>query len=155
MADAAARMPPPGGPAHVQHVFPAGSGPVRRTLLALRDWLGQRPAPGTDPDLAELVLAEVLNNVVEHASAEASGRVIAVELWSGPAGLYCRITDDGRPMPGACPPAAPLPEPRALPEGGFGWPLIHQLTEDLRYSRNQGVNVLSFRVPARAAAAAC
>lgn len=156
MADAGAGLPPPpgppGGPAHVQHVFPAGTAPVRRTLRALRDWLDERPAAGTDPALAELVLAEVLNNVVEHACAEAPGRIVAVELWSGTAGLHCRVTDDGRPMPGTRPPANPLPEPHSLPEGGFGWPLIHQLTEDLHYSRARGVNVLSFRVRARVGA---
>ena len=35
----------------------------------------------------------------------------------------------------------------ALPEGGFGWYLIHSLTQDLDYQRDEEWNCLSFRVP--------
>ena len=48
---------------------------------------------------AEIVLAEVLNNIVEHAYAGAPGRIdIAVGLGAGR--MECDITDRGRAMPG-------------------------------------------------------
>jgi serine/threonine-protein kinase RsbW len=53
-------------------------------------------------------------------------------------------------------PGGRLPEPRPapldvaledLPEGGFGWNVIRDLTAGLAYRRVNGVNRLNFRVP--------
>ena len=103
---------------------------------------------------AELVLAEVLNNVVEHAYAQATGPIL-LDLrlvdWAGEPALDCTVTDRGRPMPeGTPPPGGPviLDVPLAdLPEGGFGWYLIRSLTQELHYARETGRNRLSFRIP--------
>lgn len=101
---------------------------------------------------AELVMAEALNNIVEHAYAEKAGLIeIAVDL--GADGLECTITDHGAPMPNNT-----LPQGKAydydtmdeLPEGGFGWFLIHSLAQDLQYSRFRDQNFLRFRLPIRA-----
>ena len=96
----------------------------------------------------EIVLAEVLNNIVEHAYAERQGE-ITIEVSKGPAGIGCRILDTGAAMPGLALPEGTLAphDPDDLPEGGFGWFLIRSLTEDLRYSRQSGMNELSFRLP--------
>ena len=104
-------------------------------------------------DSVELVLAEVLNNVVEHAYAKATGP-IELELrlagGDGPPALDCTVMDRGQPMPeGTPPPGGPviLDVPLAdLPEGGFGWYLIRSLTQDLHYARETGRNRLSFRI---------
>lgn len=98
--------------------------------------------------MAELVLAEVLNNVVEHAYGEAGGRV-EVSLQKGPGGVQCLITDEGRAMPGGELPEGRLPggpeiNLSDLPEGGFGWHLIRSLSTDLTYARVDGQNRLSF-----------
>lgn len=106
---------------------------------------------GIAPDhcaTAELVLAEVLNNVAEHAYAGQGGQVaVAVLVENG--GVRCRVTDRGHPMPGGEPPEGLLPavQPHDLPEGGFGWFLIRELSRELRYARIGGENVLSFVVP--------
>ncbi len=34
-----------------------------------------------------------------------------------------------------------------LPEGGFGWALIRDLTSDLLHHRVEGMNQLEFQVP--------
>lgn len=109
----------------------------------------------------QIVLAEVLNNVVEHAYREGHGEIRLSILRDGDA-LRCLVRDRGDPMPGdliatAAPPeppaipglpAAPAPaEIDALPEGGFGWPLIRLLTRDLGYARRGAWNLLSFRLP--------
>lgn len=100
---------------------------------------------------AELVLAEALNNVVEHAYAMTSG-MIEVTVNSGAAGIICWIEDRGSAMPERKLPAGNLPKcmetaTDGLPEGGFGWFLIRTLTLDLTYERIGSRNRLSFILP--------
>lgn len=97
---------------------------------------------------AEIVLAEVLNNVVEHAYAQRQGDII-LDINPNPSGLACQISDSGAPMPGLTLPQGqlqPLDRIDALPEGGFGWFLIRSLTENLRYRREGCFNRLTFCV---------
>jgi serine/threonine-protein kinase RsbW len=124
---------------------------------ALAGMLGLPPLAGLPPDalgLAELVLAEVLNNVAEHAYSEAGGRV-DVSLGEDAGGVRCLIVDAGRAMPGGRLPEGRLPGGPGtaledLPEGGFGWHLIHALCADLTYTRIDGQNRLTFVLPASA-----
>ncbi|MDZ7905785.1 MAG: ATP-binding protein [Cypionkella sp.] len=99
---------------------------------------------------AEIVMAEALNNIVEHAYAAGAGAIeISVDL--GETGLNCTIADYGTPMPGhSLPQGAPhaLNDMDDLPEGGFGWFLIRTLAQDLQYSRIRDQNFLRFRLPA-------
>lgn len=98
---------------------------------------------------AELVLAEILNNISEHAYPEQAG-LIEVALCRRPDGLMCRITDAGQPMPAGRLPEGRLPviaDIASLPEGGFGWHLIYSLSENLSYHRCIGRNHLSFQFP--------
>lgn len=100
---------------------------------------------------AELVLAEVLNNVAEHAYADTAGTV-AVTLVPARGGIDCLVIDQGVALPNRQMPAGKLiagPETPVedLPEGGFGWHLIRSLTRDLTYARDGGCNRLSFTLP--------
>jgi serine/threonine-protein kinase RsbW len=104
-----------------------------------------------DQATVELVLAEVLNNVAEHAYAGASGTV-TVDLAPAPGGLACLVFDAGDPMPGDRLPEGRLWADRGtaladLPEGGFGWSLIRSLTRDLSYQRRRDQNRLTFVIP--------
>lgn len=99
----------------------------------------------------EIVLAEALNNIAEHAYADAPGQV-GITLTIGRAGLECDLVDQGLPMPDARLPAGLLPrfdpgELALLPEGGFGWHLIRRLTRDLAYRRSAAGNHLHFVIP--------
>lgn len=98
----------------------------------------------------ELVLAEVLNNVAEHAYADTAGPV-AVTVALIPGGLACEVVDEGTAMPGGQLPEGRLPQadlPESeLPEGGFGWHLIRSLTQDISYRRQRGTNRLGFLIP--------
>lgn len=114
---------------------------------ALRRLLDAPPLDGLDEEArwrAELVLAEVLNNMVEHGQLQ-PGR-ISVRLRLEGEALICRISDHGLPLPRGRLPEGVLPVPETLPEGGFGWPLIRALACDLEYRRTQGVNHFSFRL---------
>lgn len=124
---------------------------VLEVRAALHDLMACALVRDLSPDCrgtTELVLAEALNNVVEHAYATYPGE-IEVEVQRAPDRLRFRIADTGLPMPGAEPPPGCLPDMTSfddLPEGGFGWFLIRRLTQDLRYRREAGGNRLSFHV---------
>lgn len=122
---------------------------VRNGLHALfQTFLLQRLAEA-DRGAAEIVLAEVLNNIVEHAYCTCPGDIdIALQLT--PCALVCTIIDTGAPMPDGRPPAGGLRDYAGmddLPEGGFGWHLIRAMSTDLHYSRENNCNRLEFRLP--------
>lgn len=110
-------------------------------------------APVTELDdmlqpVVELVLAEVLNNITEHAY-EGKGGSAQVTLIHEPPGLFCRIEDGGLSMPGLMAPDGSLPplDGEGGPsEGGYGWYLIRSLAEDFSYQRHGGANCLTFRI---------
>lgn len=125
--------------------------------LTIRDSLAQMLAASPLRDLsadergtAEVVLAEVLNNIAEHAYPAGTGPV-AVTIRQGPGGTECLVVDQGLGMPGDGLPDGQLPgtdtDLAGLPEGGFGWHLIHALARDLSYVRTGGCNRLSFVLP--------
>lgn len=139
-----------GGAAQLHLAFVASAGAIRDNLGRL---LSQPPLSGLSDDArsaAELVLAEVLNNVAEHAYPDQVGPV-SVTLWRNPEGIDCLIVDQGAAMPRGRLPEGRLPGAASglddLPEGGFGWHLIRTLTRDLGYVRAEGSNRLYFRLP--------
>lgn len=104
---------------------------------------------GEEYGTIELVLAEVMNNIVEHAYADKSDGLIKLEIRPKPDGLHCKLIDDGYAMPDGNAPSGVLAsmdcEIEDLPEGGFGWFLIRDLTRDLQYVRQNEENILEFR----------
>ncbi len=100
---------------------------------------------------AEIVLAEVLNNIVEHAYGARGGGPVDLALCHAGGTLRCRIEDCGRPMPQLSLPESRLPPTAVavgdLAEGGWGWSLVRGLTEDLTYVRDGDRNRLTFRIP--------
>jgi len=143
---AAPDLPPDGFHA----VFAADPSAVR---VALRAALARfvRQMSADEAGTMELVLAEVLNNIVEHAFAEAGPGQIELTISRDTLGLLCRVEDDGAPMPNGMLPAGRLPSNAVpvddLPEGGFGWFLIRDLTRELSYVRDGSRNLLMFRLP--------
>lgn len=131
--------------------IPATPHGVRAALLQVRGLLCADGLHGDDCGTVETVLAEVLNNIVEHAYANGGDGDIGLTLARAQSGLAVQVTDTGAAMPGGRLPApqlAALDGPRDdLPEGGFGWALIRDLTVGLDYRRTGGTNRLRFRVP--------
>lgn len=139
----------PGAPV-VHLFFQAEASAVRRALETAMAVLRDLPLAADRVGAVEIVLAEVLNNVVEHAYAERGQGLVELEVLREATALSFRIGDDGREMPqGMVPPGAAHDldvRDSDLPEGGFGWFLIHELTEDLVYRRLGPRNVLTFRI---------
>lgn len=132
--------------------FRADGAEVRCALQQVQSRLRGQLAPD-DVGALELALAEVLNNIIEHAYAgQVPGQVsVSVARSARDNALVCRIEDDGQPMPGLT-----LPEGRMQPvadrtedlaEGGWGWALIRALTRDISYRRSGNRNHLQFHLP--------
>lgn len=119
---------------------------VRAALIAWEVAAGDR---GT----VEMVLAEAMNNVVEHALRDEASSVFTLIVSRLTNGVRVHMIDPGRAMPGL---RLPVQDPadldvalEDLPEGGFGWGLIEQLTDELEYQRRRGRNHMRFRIPFR------
>ena len=96
----------------------------------------------------ELVLAEALNNIVEHAYPDVTrGGPIRIRGDKRIDGLHFRIEDAGKAMPDGKTPIGDMPTidvmASDLPEGGFGWFLIRDLTDSLSYRRFGAQNRLT------------
>ncbi|MDO5657929.1 MAG: ATP-binding protein [Paracoccus sp. (in: a-proteobacteria)] len=120
---------------------------VREALRAMADCLS-RTAPDDLLGRAELVLAEIMNNVGEHGQAGVGAPFIHLCIGCDAAGLIVGLCDTGTELPLSCLAANDLPGVRSFPEGGFGWFLIRDLTESLRYFREGRRNYLSFTIDA-------
>ncbi|MFY0693305.1 MAG: ATP-binding protein [Paracoccaceae bacterium] len=124
---------------------------VTRTMRQVRDVLAARH-PG-DPEMcmnAELVLAEILNNIVEHGYPPDAAGEIEVDLSTDGRCIVMTTRDSGREMPGLSLPDPDRPDISVaqsdLPEGGFGWLMIRALARDLSYERQAGHNRISLAI---------
>jgi serine/threonine-protein kinase RsbW len=126
----------------------ATPGAVRAVLEDLCCALSPLALPPDEVATIELVLAEVLNNIVEHAYRGVAEGSIEVAVTAHGDGLEVWLCDSGVPMPGGHLPLGSYSGPGAsaagVPEGGYGWFLIRALTRDLAYTRLDGRNLLSF-----------
>jgi len=139
-----------------QLVFPGDEISVRSALHSATGAMRNMALGAQMEGVVEIVLAEVLNNVVEHAYSNTRPGVIEIVVDRQDDALAFSVTDDGQPMPEGTIPAGQRHDldvsPEHLPEGGFGWFLIRALTEDLSYSRTAARNRLMFRIPFNLAA---
>ncbi len=121
---------------------------------ALCDAFGQPPLSMLDDDLrgtAELVLAELLNNIVEHGRCRPDDP-IRLTIRHSLRGVFCTLRDGGMPLPDVRPPPGRFPEKDASgypAEGGYGWYLIRALAENLTYTRTPGENHLTFELKSK------
>jgi serine/threonine-protein kinase RsbW len=124
---------------------------AREALARVLDGLRPLALEPEEKSTVELVLAEVLNNIVEHAYPDPNNPgPIHVACRHACEGLHLHVRDAGLAMPGG---QAPLGLAQVvetdvddLPEGGFGWFLIRDLAKDLSYRRVGGENHLDLRL---------
>ena len=133
-----------------QLVFPGDQLAVRRTLKKAMEFLRGLDFSQDSCGPIELVLAEAINNVIEHAYAGHSHGVVELSIELSGKDLFFTILDDGLPMPDNRAPKGQEHDLSCevvdLPEGGFGWFLIRELTRDLIYTRTGSRNRLQFTI---------
>ena len=129
----------------------SGTQAVRQALGQVREHLQRFDLDQEEEGTVQLVLAEVLNNIVEHAypPSEPVGPIV-IRAKQKTDGLHLNIRDKGHAMPDgklpigeAQPIDVDLPD---LPEGGFGWFLIRDLARDISYRRVAQENLLCLRI---------
>lgn len=129
--------------------FPATQSGAREGVVGVVSELAheglEREALGT----VEIVLAEVINNIVEHAYSKKESGSVQVHYCLTQEALRVRVLDEGDALPNEKLPQGVLPSldvaQEDLPEGGFGWSLIRALASDVRYNREAGQNRLALR----------
>lgn len=131
--------------------MPAREDSVRATINQLLEFVrSQRPRQPEILSKLEILLAEILNNVVEHGHDKISDGVATVSIALTKTELEITVVDEGNPMPdlrlpdgklvGGAPGQIPLAD---LPEGGFGWALIRMLADRIGYQRINEQNRLT------------
>ena len=135
----------------IDETFPADFRWVRRWLQRSNDRLVDEGVSEDDLHSVEIVLAEALNNVVEHAYPEGKTGEMRLLIRKRNSALMVEISDRGRPMPqGRAPlgnhPMAEFNQHDAMPEGGYGWFIIREIVRDLVYDRRDDQNILLFRL---------
>ncbi|MEQ9693064.1 ATP-binding protein [Shimia sp. SDUM112013] len=119
---------------------------VRSALADVRKRLEGSDMSSEMQGRVEIVLAEILNNIVEHALAEVENGKISLRFERSGSECAVRIEDNGSAMPDSTLSRTRLPELETefhdLPEGGFGWALVKMLARDVRYVRLSGKNRL-------------
>lgn len=123
---------------------------VRRLLGRVMPMLADWGLSLDDCTTSEIVLAETLNNIAEHAFPTQDEAVISLHLRADDRALYIAIQEAGLPMPGLTAPQGQPPDPHVpradLPEGGFGWFLIRAQTSALTYHRRASGNHLAYSI---------
>jgi serine/threonine-protein kinase RsbW len=126
---------------------------IRDALGEVRGRLARMSLSEEEITTVEVVLAEVMNNVAEHAYAWRRDGQMILGLRQTRDGILISVTDEGLPMPDEELPFGERLDPSLpigdMPEGGFGWLIIRQLARDVAYVREGGVNQLSFRIAVR------
>lgn len=134
-----------------RYVLASTSDEVRLTLTSIRSDLGANGIQTCPGDMWELVIAEVLNNIVEHAYGERPDGSIRLDMHFGETRLSATFIDSGVAMPnGSLPDGNPANldvDTQMLPEGGFGWNLIQSLSDRLVYERRADQNHLHLEMP--------
>lgn len=124
---------------------------VRALLCNLRRQLADHGVAEPTCASAELVLAEALNNVTEHAYSGLPEGPVELRTEIGAAMLRFTLSDHGNALPGNRLPAGNQQDMNVavedLPEGGFGWLIIHAITSSIRYDRKNDENCLVMTIP--------
>ena len=124
---------------------------VREAINGVIDGLRPFALDIEEVGTVEIVLAEALNNIVEHAyPVPAPDQPIDINCNMRSDGLHVTIEDKGHPMPDGKAPIGMAQnldvDLMDLPEGGFGWFLIQDLAKDVRYQRHETINRLDLRI---------
>jgi len=129
-------------------------GEVRRVRRAISALIGAAPLNAEEWYQVKVCIAEAVNNAIIHAYGRKRGHRVKVEVEVQADRVVCRISDSGKPMPEGSLRQTPRldycpKDVEALPEGGMGLYIIHQVMDRVEYSSQEGRNVLTLTKLAR------
>lgn len=130
----------------LQRCLPAIGATSRLLLKEIVAVLDAR-CPDLPHDNVQIVMAELLNNIVEHAYGDRHLGAVTVQVRRQGLSTVLTTQDWGPALPENGLPGGQLPAPEALAEGGYGWFLIRTLARNISYVRHNGCNRLTLTVP--------
>ncbi|MEW6348692.1 MAG: ATP-binding protein [Thermodesulfobacteriota bacterium] len=117
---------------------------LARVIGECNDFFEAGSLPASILYRVNLVLEEILTNIVKYAFDDRLPHEITLWIGLSDTELRLRFTDNGREFD---PTLAPPPEMKTdileCKEGGLGIHLVRQHADSLRYSRQEGRNVLT------------
>ena len=112
---------------------------VRGALASIRDDYLHQGHRAEQFLKIEMVLAEALNNIAEHGGPSVRDSPIIIKWQYENDHFRATLNDTGHPYPATVIPDTSNPrldvDDTDLPEGGFGWNIICQLCDTVRYQR--------------------
>ena len=129
--------------------FTSGNLGTRQAMKALLHGLNPWHLSATDQGKIQVALVEVLNNIVKHAYGDQGGGIIEITSQPFVGYLGFKIVDASIALPDHClqnDQLSAIDIQATLPEGGFGWFLIRQLSYDIAHKRRDGKNHLSLKI---------
>lgn len=139
---------------HYEDTINADALSVREAILEIMSRLQAEFAEGTEGVIStEIVLAEVLNNIVEHSYEDTGMGKINMSVLCIDDMISIETRDFGVPMPGLELPEGAQEEVPVdlddLPEGGFGWFFIRKLSEHMEYKRTGNQNIFCVQISSK------
>ncbi len=127
-------------PARTEHIE-AMHACVARFWAAAEQQLAQ-PLPVHWRQEFETAVMEIVNNIIRHAYAPSPTATIHIELTCSSCCVKAHFRDRGAPFTKSLPTSAhEMPDPLTLPEGGWGLHIVHEIVDELSYTRDaDGVN---------------
>lgn len=94
---------------------------------------------------AEVSVVEAVNNVIKHAYGNEAGHTVEVVVTVGTGAVTFEVCDTGRPLERLEVRLPPVDSDdyESLPEGGRGLYIMHAFSDQVRYDRSGGRNVLT------------
>ncbi len=130
--------------------FDASVVTVREEIIHVINALAKHGATRHLLNSFEIVLAELLNNIVEHGYNQIGSGPIELSVSHVGGKLRIKTFDKGAPLPDLLIPKGEMHdltvETADLPEGQFGWFLIRKLTRALTYHRDSAGNHFSMEI---------
>ena len=123
----------------IKLLIPANAIAVAEATSRVGKYCQQHALPTDVCFQVELIIAEALNNVVEHALDDTPNTKIEFKCCYAGNVLTIEIIDDGKPL-NQLPSTKDMPELDA--ESGRGWPIIYSLADEVNLTREGGRNCL-------------
>lgn len=117
---------------------------LRPASARVSAYLAEAGAPDEALFLAQLVLEELVTNTIKYGYDDAAAHQIHVTVSFTDARLTLTLRDDGHPFDPTAQAAPDLTLPaeeRGI--GGLGLHLVRQMTDEVRYERRDGGNVVT------------